>query len=146
MAASPGKSASSPMRRWLIAGVLSALIIIDSSAQQQPKVTGFFTDMHYIPEAGDVLGSEVWIVYARGQYWATVQMAEGEPDPPQVVPVEVAGARVKFSTRTPLISSTGKPVPDLVMEYSGTVSKAGLTLSIQGNQATLLRRRSSYWQ
>lgn len=144
MAAS-GKHASR-QRRWLAGGVLCVLTIMNSSAQQQPKVTGFFTDMHYIPEAGDVPGNEVWIVYARGKFWATVQLAEGEPDPPQVVPVEVSGARVKFSTSTPLISSTGKPVPDLVIEYSGTVSKAGLMLSTQGNRATLLRRQSSYWQ
>jgi hypothetical protein len=134
------------MRSWLAAGVLSALSIMASSAQRPPKVTGFFTDMRYVAEAGDVLGTEVWIVYARGKFWATVQNAEGEPDPPQVVPVEVSGAQVKFATRIPLISRTENPVRDLVVEYSGTVSKAGLTLSIQGSQRTLLKRQNSYWQ
>jgi len=60
--------------------------------QGQPRVTGFFSNMEYIKEAGDVVGLEVWIVYARGSYWATVQVAEGEPDPPEVVPVQVSGS------------------------------------------------------
>lgn len=134
------------MKVWGVGGILCVLSLASSSAQQQPKVTGFFTDMHYIQEAGDVIGTEVWFVYARGQFWATVQDAEGEPDPPQVVPAEVSGPRVKFSTRTPLISSTGKPVPDLVVEYAGTVSRTGLMLTIQGNPPTLLKRQKSYWQ
>jgi hypothetical protein len=72
-------------RGWFAAGLLCVLSLMNSSAQQQPKVTGFFTDMHYIAQAGDVLGTEVWIVYARDRFWASVQEAEGEPDPPVTV-------------------------------------------------------------
>ena len=59
---------------------LLLLTVSGSHAQQEPKVTGFFTDMHYLQDVGDVIGTEVWIVHARGAYWATVQIAEGEPD------------------------------------------------------------------
>ncbi len=96
-------------------------------------------------EAGDVVGTEVWIVYARGGYYASVQIAEGEPEPPFLVPVEVTGASgVKFAIRQPLVNQDGKPVPPAVIEFKGTVGKTGLMLSTP--ERTLLKRRSSYWQ
>jgi|SRR6185437_1497365 len=106
----------------------------------------FYRYAHYIPEADDVVGTEVWIVYARDKFWATVQVAEGEPDPPVVVPVEVSGNRVKFTTSMPLQFSTGEPAPAEITKYSGTVSKTGLILSVEGNPGTLLKRRNSYRQ
>ena len=77
--------------------VVVMMAITSSSGQQQPRVTGFFTDMRGTP-SGDVAGTEVWIVYARGNYYATVQDAAGEPDPPVIVPVDVAGSQIKFTT------------------------------------------------
>jgi hypothetical protein len=131
--------------------VLLVLSIGSSSAQQQPKVTGFFTDMHYIEGAGDVLGTEVWIVYGGGQgqdYYAAVQIAEGWPTPPVVVPVKVSGSSIRFTIRHTLRHNDGRPAPDDVMNYVGTVSKAGLRLSISGlkDSTTLLKRQNSYWQ
>lgn len=68
---------------WRSAAVVLGLLLrtTGGTAQKKVPVTGFFTNMEYIKEAGDVVGMEVWIVYARGSYWATVQLAEGEPDP-----------------------------------------------------------------
>ena len=131
---------ASPFRvRTISMGVcLFLLAISGSNAQRQPKVTGFFTNMHYIPEAGDVIGLEVWIVYAREHFFATVQDAEGEPDPPVVAPVDVFGSQVKFVT--------GDPAPDTITHYQGTVSKAGLMLSVDGTPASLLKRQNSFWQ
>ena len=118
---------------------------IAQQGPQVPRVTGFFSDMTYIRKAGDVVGTEVWIVYARGGYYASVQIAEGEPDPPYLVPVEVSGSTgVKFTIRQPLVNQDGKPVPDALIEFQGTVSKAGLMLSMPEHK--LLKRRNSYWQ
>jgi hypothetical protein len=129
------------------------LAISGSIAQQRPqvpRVTGFFSDMHYVREAGDVVGTEIWIVYARGHYWATVQEAEGEPNPPVVVPAEVSGlSKVKFTITNHLVYGDGKPAPDLVTRFEGTVSKTGLLLStpeLAGSTPTLLKRSKSYWQ
>jgi hypothetical protein len=107
------------------------------SAAQQEKVTGFFTNMHYVPEAGDVVGMEVWIVYARGNFYACVQQAQGEPEPPVVVPVKVSGAEVRFSLQGP------QP-----LAFIGTVSKTGLALSVAGSKQPpeMLKRQSSYWK
>jgi hypothetical protein len=133
------------MRFKVFAYVLFLLSFSSSAAQHQPRVTGFFTDMAYIPEAGDVVGTEVWIVYARDRYYAAVQDAQGEPDPPVVVPVAVSGSQVKFSTRKPRLYQDGRPAPDEVTDYVGTVTKTGLLLSTPGS-TRLLKRRNSYWQ
>ena len=113
-----------------------------SRAQQQPRVTGFFSDMRYIPDVGDVIGTEVWIVYGGHRYYATVQVAEGAPSAPVVVPVEVSGSKVRFTIKQPLVSQDGKPAPDAVTNFNGTITKAGLAL----DSGTLLKRRNSYWQ
>jgi hypothetical protein len=118
-------------------------------AQQQPRVprvTGFFSDMRSDP-AGDVEGTEVWIVYARDRYWATVQEAEGEPNPPVIVPIEISGvSKVRFTITAHLMRGDGTSAPDLVRRYEGTVSKSGLLLSTPDSPPTLLKRRNSYWQ
>jgi hypothetical protein len=135
------------MKPTFCASCLFLLVVSGSIAQQRPQVphvTGFFSDMSYIPEAGDVVGTEVWIVYARGGYYASVQIAEGEPDPPYLVPVEVTGLTgVKFKISQPLKSGR-KAGPPAVIEFKGTVGNAGLMLSAP--ERRLLKRRSSYWQ
>jgi hypothetical protein len=92
--------------------------------------------MHYIAEAGDVLGAEVWIVYSRDHYWATVQWAEGAPERPVVVPVQVSGRRVRFSV---------KFSRDFALNFDGVVSEAGLTGHL-GADRVFLKRKASYWQ
>jgi hypothetical protein len=133
------------MRLKIVACSVFLFALCSSSAQQRPHVTGFFTDMHYIEGAGDVLGTEVWIVYARGGYWATVQMAEGSPDPPVVVPAQVSGSTVKFTVRDALIDQDHKPAPDLVLQFEGTITRTGFSGSINDNPFNL-KRRNSYWQ
>ena len=82
--------------------------------------------MHYIAEAGDVIGTEVRVVYARGQYRASVQMAEGEPDPPVVVPVEVSDTHVKFTVAEHLVNRDRQPIPDALFKFEGIVRPTGL--------------------
>lgn len=125
--------------------VLVTVFGVNAQQPQVPRVTGFFSDMQYIREAGDLVGTEVWIVYARGGYYASVQIAEGEPDPPYLVPVKVVGLTgVEFTIREPLLDQDGRPVPDAVTNFEGTVSKAGLLFSKP--ERKLLKRRNTYWQ
>ena len=108
-------------------------------------MTGFFSDMSYIPESGDGVGTEVWIVYARGRYYASVQISEGEPEPPDLVSVQVTGlSGVQFNLKQSTVNQERKPGPDVVIEFKGTVSRAGLMLSMPEHR--LLKRRGSYWQ
>jgi hypothetical protein len=126
-------------------GFLLLLTNSGSKAQQQPRVTGFFSNMRYIPESGDVVGTEVWIVYGGKSVYATVQVAEGAPTPPVVVPVEVSGSRVRFTVKQPLVDQAGKPAPDFVTHFDATVTKAGLSGTVN-SQRLNLKRRNSYWQ
>ena len=139
------------MTRYL--SFLLLVTVAGSIAQLRPKaprVTGFFTNMRYDRDTGDVLGTEIWIVYARDRYWATIQEAAGEPDPPVVVPLEVSGlSTVKFTTTQHAVFGDGKPAPDTTTNYKGTVDKSGLLLStpdISGSTSRLLKRRNSFWQ
>ena len=132
------------MNRGAFEFLILLLAISASSAQQRPHMTGFFTDMRYIPGTGDVLGTEIWITYARGRFWAAVQMAEGAPDPPVVVPVEVSGSTIKFSVTTKLIDQSGNP-SELVIPFEGTVTRAGISGKANSVEFNL-KRRTSYWQ
>jgi hypothetical protein len=134
-----------PVKRKFGAFVLLLLAVSALMAQKQPRVTGFFSNMQYAKEAGDVVGMEVWIVYARGSYWATVQVAQGEPEPPVVVPVQVSGSRVTFSLREQGTKPDGTPAEDFVTEFVGTVSGTALILS-SGTEREILKRGASYWQ
>jgi hypothetical protein len=124
--------------------VLTLLLTSGWAAQAKPRVTGFYSDMQYIKEAGDVVGMEVWIVYARGSYWATVQLADGEPDVPVVVPVLVSGQRVGFTLTEPSIRSEGKPEQNLVLKFDGTATNWALT-GVFGTEHVTLKRGNSYW-
>lgn len=114
-------------------------------AQERPRITGFFSDMRLIPENGDLLGTEIWIVYARNRHWATVQLAEGEPGKPLVVPVEVTGTKIRFTFPLELYHSDGSRAPDRLFRFEGEVSRAGLAGMFNGNPV-LLKRRQSFWQ
>jgi hypothetical protein len=114
-----------------------------SAETTKARVTGFFTNMQYIAEAGDMVGMEVWIVYARGGHWATVQLAEGAPDRPVVVPVEVSDRRISFALPGPSgdSSNTSNTTP---LKFVGEVTKAGLTGTFVHDRVVLKRGRT-YW-
>jgi hypothetical protein len=127
------------------AALLFVLLVSGAVAQRKVPVTGFFTNMEYIKEAGDVVGMEVWIVYARGEYWATVQVAEGEPNPPVVVSVRVSGQHVAFALKQPSFHPDGTSAPDVVLNFDGLVGKSTLTGTF-GKQHITLKRSGTYWQ
>ena len=123
-------------KRLKSATILLSSILLSAQTKPNAHVTGFFTDMHYIEEGGDVVGMEVWIVYARDRYWATVQLAEGEPNPPVVVPAQVFGEHIKFSIRES---------DNVALKFDGTATPAALT-GTWGQHRVTLKRRSTYWQ
>jgi hypothetical protein len=131
-------------KKITIASVLLLLMAFSSEGQRRPRITGLFTDMRYSAETGDLVGTEVWIVYGAGGYYATVQIAEGEPRAPQVVPVEVSGSNVRFTVREKWIDQDGKPAPDTTMVFDGTVTSRGFTGT--ANSRFNLKRGNSYWQ
>ena len=128
--------------RSAIALVLWPLLVqVGHTADQVPRVTGFFSDMHYIEDAGDVLGTEIHLVAARGGYRAVIQCAEGGPGVPVVVPVKVSGQQIEFE------------IPDqddnfcCPGKFRGTVSKDTLTGKFDScDDKLILKRGRSYWR
>jgi hypothetical protein len=131
-------------KTFKVVSALLLLVAFSSEAQRKPRVTGLFTDMRYSEESGDLVGTEVWIVYGPGGYYATVQIAEGSPGVPQVVPVEVSGSNVRFAVRQEWIDQDGKPAPDTTIVFDGTVTSRGF--SGTSNPRFNLKRGNSYWQ
>jgi hypothetical protein len=120
------------MRTIVLLIALLAVAVTPTTAQQKVRVTGMFSDMHYIADAGDVLGTEVFIAFTSKGYWAVVQMAEGVPDIPVVVPVTIKGTDVSF-----ILSDK--------LTFAGTVTPTALVGTL-GYEKVSLRRGKSYWQ
>ena len=119
-----------------IALLLCACVAI-GNAENAPRPTGTFTDMRYHRESGDVLGTEVSIVYSRQGYYAVYQSSEGEPGVPVVVPAKVEGTSLQFDVPA-ATDSRGR--------FTGTFDAAGLTGTFAGSQERVdLKRSASYW-
>jgi hypothetical protein len=118
------------------------VLALFASAQTNPHVTGLFTNMMLVADSGDVVGMEVWIVYARGGYWATMQLADGFPQPPIVVHAEVSGPKIGFEVPDPGPNRNGSRA---TFRFTGEVNRAGLTGTF-GQQSVVLKRSKSYWQ
>src|SRR6267378_2549320 len=45
----------------------------------QPRITGTYSDMHYVSDAGDVIGTEIKIVFTGTDFEGALQIAVGSP-------------------------------------------------------------------
>ena len=129
------------MNRVVCAGIgvaaVALLTITSSAGTRGPRVTGIYSDMRYIDEAGDVVGTEVFVVYSAEGYYAVIQVAEGKPSVPTVVPMTVDGARVSFS----LPGEQGGGL------FRGQVTDSSLSGRFADGRAPWdLKRGKSYWQ
>jgi hypothetical protein len=82
-------------------------------------VTGIFSDMRFSQMSGDVSGMEVWLVSGPRSYYAVVQMAEGEPEIPVVVPAEVNGLSVRFHLQESNLTFSEKGLDAALWASSG---------------------------
>lgn len=110
-------------------------------AQDAPRITGTYTNMSYIEEAGDVVGEELKIVVVQGGcYQGALQFAEGEPEGLLVVNIEVKGNAISFAV----------PAGDThAGRFSGTVSGGALHGEFRfergGVEKVTLKKGKSYW-
>ena len=96
------------------------------------KPTGIFSDMRYVDKAGDVIGTEVFIVATGGGYCAVVQVAEGVPQDPVVVSAKIEGSAVSF-----VLPSAGGG-----LRFVGTLTPDDLVGTL-GSEKVRLRRGKS---
>jgi hypothetical protein len=116
---------------------------LNAQATVPNKPTGLFGRLEYHKESGDVLGLEIFIVKGRSGYVAVLQIAEGVPDDPIVVPIKLKGSELSFEVQSGEVS----------LRYTGTVRPDGLygrfdnaAFSDRKDGLFLLRRGRSYWQ
>jgi hypothetical protein len=129
--------------RIFLTCVVASIFISSINASQRirptPQITGIYSNMRYVERAGDVVGMEIFIVGGVDSYYATVQIAEGAPEPPVVVKLEVKGSSIAFT----LPDNSGVKL-DL---FTGRISAGGISGRFQNSQkAEVLSRRKSYWQ
>ena len=130
-----------------------ALGVIGEAGGAQVKITGIYSDLHFIAEAGDLLGTEIMIVPARGgEEWVVFhQHWEGYPRFPVVVPASVKRDRITFEVRYPP-EEDEKPEP--ATEYEGRITTAGfegirrypLANGTMAKEPVKLPRKKSYWE
>ena len=131
------------LRKPFVVCILCSLFILPATAKQRRpasvQITGIYSNMRYVEEAGDVVGIEIFIVDGGHGYYATVQIAEGAPEPPIVVKVEVKGSMIEFIFSDDSGIDYGK--------FVGKISAKGLTGKFQTSmKSEFLSRKRSYWQ
>ena len=125
------------MASALLVGLLNA--VPSPLAAAAVPITGMYTDMRYIRDAGDVLGMEVFVVGAGRGWYAVVQCAGGEPATPVVVPLKANRAQITFTLPEGL--------PECGQEFVGIITRSGLRGRFRGESTDRwLRRHASYWQ
>lgn len=129
------------MLRFFASAVAFSYAVL-ASAAPPIKVTGIFSDLHYVSKAGDVVGSEIFIVYGGSAgYYAIVQCAEGWPSKPIVVAATVRGNEVEFSAHGDSDSHCPQG------RFKGRVTAQGLQGVFEGTEYPgFLKRKRSYWQ
>jgi len=104
----------------------------------QIKITGTFSDMGFVEESGDVVGTEITILFGGNTYWVLYHEAEGQPAEPKLVKAKVNGTSIEFTVQ----GLSGKP-----RIFKGKITKSNLTGSLLGlNESMKLPRKKSYWQ
>ncbi|WBL78815.1 hypothetical protein I3J27_38805 [Bradyrhizobium xenonodulans] len=137
------------LRVWHEIMAMAATVVLMAgqlhAAGQKVRITGIYSDLYFNQEGGDLLGNEIFIVYASGGYVAFVQQSQGEPQMPSVVPVSIDGDTISFTVPDP---SGGTD------EYKGRISVAGFVGTLQhqpargepAQRAIRLKRKKSYWE
>lgn len=130
--------------------VLFALLLVifcgpclDAHQVAPPKLTGLFGRLEYHKESGDLGGLEVFVMRGLSGYVAVVQIAEGAPADPLVVPITLQYRILSFEVRA----------GNETLRYRGTVRPDGLygkfdngAFSGREDGLFLLKRGRSYWQ
>ena len=66
------------------------------AAQSTTQLTGVFGDLHYVEEAGDVVGTEIIVTRTKAGYRVIFEEGEGEPGPVDTVPATIKGDSLFF--------------------------------------------------
>jgi hypothetical protein len=120
----------------LLAGIALPLV----SHAIDPKVTGMYSNLHFGTE--DVTGVEIYVVYSHGNYYGSLQCAEGSPGIPETVKLSVSGSSVSFVVSSDTSSGCASGAT-----FTGHFTALGIEGTFAGTDwPGLLRRGKGYWQ
>jgi hypothetical protein len=108
-------------------------------ATNSSPVTGIYSDMHVSATTGDLGGMEVFVLSSSRATFALVQMAEGAPSTPVLVPATVKDSTITFTL--PESSALGG-----LGTFSGVVRIGHLRGRFTNDYVIDLPRGRSYWQ
>jgi hypothetical protein len=129
--------------RW--AAVASLALLSSATAAEKPiHITGIYSDLRYNKQAGDLMGTEIFILPGPNGHQAFFQTAFGEQYTAVIVPVDAYKDRITFTISEPLFGAG---------VYEGRISATGfvgtITTTYNGKsdfRPLRLRRKNSYWQ
>jgi hypothetical protein len=102
-----------------------------ASATSSKDISGVYSSVRYIKEAGDDLGMEIDVV-TKPQPSAVVTICEGQCAGGKLWPVIITGRKIEFSVVEDLVDQDGKPVEPLKMSFVGRFSGNTLFLKQVG--------------
>jgi hypothetical protein len=121
------------------------------SAKVKRSPTGIFSNMQFNGESGDIVGTEIFITFGGGEYWAQVQIAEGEPFAPKLVKLKLQDNKISFDLPEDFTEvhndANGEketPIHQLV-HYEFEIKADHLVGGSQDNLLDL-KRSNTYWQ
>jgi hypothetical protein len=103
-----------------VIAVLSFCVCVGPTFAQSLRVTGLVSNLHFVKEAGDIVGTEIFIMFSNEGLFALVQCAEGSPSAPVLVPVMASGAEISFKVPADSKSHCSGG------EFNGRVTRASL--------------------
>jgi len=114
--------------------------VLEADEKSQPRITGTYSAMRYVPDAGDVIGTEIKIVFTGKGFQGALQIAEGSPGALMLVEVEQKGNSISFS-----IPEDSPYAGTFHGSISGGVLRGDFQFKTGGSQAVVLRKGKSYW-
>jgi hypothetical protein len=115
---------------------------LGGAASPQIKITGIYSDLHYIEESGDFIGMELLVLPGDGDPVhcpAFFQLAEGQRPTAVVVDLQVVADHFEF--RVPANGDS----PEMRFSVRFTAHEAVVSNTVAGTEEHL-RRGRSYWE
>lgn len=129
---------------------LGLLLAFVTAAVQPSEIsatapTGIYSDMKYIPEAGDLLGVEIFLFRGEAGYYVLFQAAEGVPSIPVLVGAVLEKDKLTFNLPTNKTGYSGTFIGFIYHNrLEGQFSEG--QLSPGGTKVFVLKKGKSYWQ
>lgn len=133
----------SKMHCLVLLGIVTLSLPLNSSRKIQasePRIAGTYSNLHYIEEAGDLLGEEIKIVPGSPDYQGAFQVAQGAPEKLIVVDIKVDGAKIRFT-----IPDSSSYAGEFTGEVENAVLKGQFRFKSGASEKVELPRGKGYW-